>query len=291
MGLLNEIKKEAAENNTKIQSGEARRLEQILNSLFYLPKVPDEETKFVKQVMTRGLQTQERKGLHASNMLVGDSDFCLRQQVLSLLYKQDGNKELPVSLLRIFEEGNAIHEKWQRLLIRGGYGKAEHMDKTRWFDDYMLSYTPDIDCLIPDYYEGRMIGEIKSMNTNAFRNSKSHPTAYKQLYWYSYLCIETEKQNKTWNGKDYLKGFVLCDDKNTQEIRVEIYDFSYDKVEKYIDRAGAIMYHYDRLLTDRKMVKRPLAADRPDCKKCENCIVKSACWNTGIGRVRLKQRT
>ena len=169
MGLVDNIKKEAQGNRTKIQSSDAAALEKIFNNMFYLPKNIPEETKFVKQVMTRGLESQERVGLHASAMLVGDKDFCLRAQVLSLIYKQLQGQQTQVGLMRIFEQGNAIHEKWQRLLIRAGYGTAKDMDYTRYCDDYMLSYTPDIDCLIPEFFEGRMIGEIKSVNTYQFQ--------------------------------------------------------------------------------------------------------------------------
>ena len=75
MGLIDNIKKEAQGNRTKIQSTDAATLEKIFNNMFYLDKNIEEETKFVKQVMTRGLESQERVGLHASAMLVGDKDF------------------------------------------------------------------------------------------------------------------------------------------------------------------------------------------------------------------------
>ena len=71
MGLVDDIKREAQGNKTKIQSTDAAALEKIFNKMFYLDKNIDEETKFVKQVMTRGLESQERVGLHASAMLVG----------------------------------------------------------------------------------------------------------------------------------------------------------------------------------------------------------------------------
>ena len=140
MGLIDNIKKEAAGNKTKIQSTEAATLEKVFNNMFYLDKNIEEETKFVEQVMTRGLESQERVGLHASAMLVGDKEFCLRAQVLSLIYKQLQGQQTPVSLMRIFEQGNAIHEKWQRLLIRANYGKAKDMDFTRFDDDYTSKF-------------------------------------------------------------------------------------------------------------------------------------------------------
>ena len=130
MGLIDDIKKEASGNGTKIQSSEAARLEKILNNLFYLPKDIEEETKFVKMVMTRGMESQERVGLHASAMLVSENNFCMRSQVLSLLYKQLQGKQIQVGLMRIFEEGNAIHEKWQRLFIRDLVRIAKHKQLT-----------------------------------------------------------------------------------------------------------------------------------------------------------------
>ena len=85
MGIVSSIKKQAKNNGTKIQSSEAANLEKILNKAFYLDKNIKEETKFVKQVMTRGLESQERVGLHASALIVKEKDYCVRSQVLSLM--------------------------------------------------------------------------------------------------------------------------------------------------------------------------------------------------------------
>ncbi len=287
MGLVDNIKKEAQGNRTKIQSSDSAELEKIFNAMFYLDKNIEEETAFIKQVMTRGLESQERVGLHASAMLVGDKDFCLRAQVLSLIYKQSQGEQLPVGLLRIFEEGNAIHEKWQRLLIRAGYGKAKNMDYTRYCDEYMLSYTPDIVCKIPQFYEGAMVGEIKSVNTFQFKKMTKHPSAWKQCQWYMHLCLKEAKEKGTWNGKDYLKGFVLADDKNTQDFKLEVYDYEPTKIEPFADRAESIMYKYNRVFEEGKMVGRPADAKTPTCKRCADCFMREACWNIGKGRIKL----
>lgn len=289
MGLISNIKKEAQGNRTKIQSTEARELETILNRLFFLDKDIEEETKFVKQVMTRGLETQERTGLHASAMLKGEKGFCLRAQVLSLIYKQLQGSQTSVGLMRIFEEGNAIHEKWQRLFIRGGFGKAKDMDYTRFDKDYKLSYTPDIDCYIPEFFKGRMIGEIKSVNTFQFSKMTKHPSAWKQCQWYMHLCIKQAKAEGIWNGVDYTKGFVLCDDKNTQDFKVEVYDYDPALIEPFASRADSIIYHYERVFNEHKMVKRPQDAIEPTCKRCMDCFMREACWNIGNGKVRLDE--
>lgn len=287
MGLLSDIKKNAQQNGTKIQSSESAALEKILNKMFYTEHNIEEEVNFVKQVMTRGLETQERVGLHCSAIIVSDKQFCVRQQVLSLVFRQLQGEQLPVGLKRIFEEGNAIHEKWQRLFIRAGYGKAKTMDRTRFDEEYMVSYTPDIVCRIPEFFDGAMIGEIKSVNSFQFKKMESHPSAHKQLQNYMHLCIRKAKRNGTWNGKDYTKGFVLCDSKNDQEFRVFVYDYNPEFVSPYVDRLDQIKYHLEKFLKEKVMVNRHKECSSYTCKMAEKCPMKDACWNKGKGRVKI----
>lgn len=275
MGLISDIKKSALGNNTKIQSSEAAKLEKILNATFYLDKNINEEAKFVKQVMTRGQESQERVGLHASSLIVGDKDFCVRQQVLSLIYKQLQGEQINVGLMRIFEQGNAIHEKWQRLFIRAGYSKASDLDVTRFNDAYKISFTPDIICSIPEFYEGKMVGEIKSVNTFQFQRMVKHPSAWKQCQWYMYLT-------------GIHKGFVLSEDKNTQDFKIEVYDYDPSIVAPFIDRAEAIKYYYNKLMKQHKMVQRPDDAKSSTCKRCKDCPMRLSCWNLEGGKIKIK---
>lgn len=274
MGLVDDIKKEAKGNRTIIQSSEAQELSKILNNLFYLDKNIEEESKFVKQVMTRGAETQERIGLHASALITGDKDFCVRQQVLSLIYRQLQGEQINVGLMRIFEQGNAIHEKWQRMFIRAGYSKANDLDVTQFNKKFKISFTPDIICEIPEFHDGKMIGEIKSVNTFQFQHMTRHPSAWKQCQWYMYLT-------------GIHKGFVLSEDKNTQEFKIEVYDFDQSIVDPFIDRAEEIKYYYKRVMTEHKMVKRPTDAKKPDCKRCQSCPMRNACWNINGGGIRI----
>ena len=275
MGLISDIKKSALGNGTKIQSSEAAKLEKILNATFYLDKNINEEAKFVKQVMTRGQESQERVGLHASSLIVGDKDFCVRQQVLSLIYKQLQGEQINVGLMRIFEQGNAIHEKWQRLFIRAGYSKASDLDVTQFNDAYKISFTPDIICSIPEFYDGKMIGEIKSVNTFQFQRMVKHPSAWKQCQWYMYLT-------------GIHKGFVLSEDKNTQDFKIEVYDYDPSIVAPFIDRAEAIKYYYNKLMKQHKMVQRPDDAKSSTCKRCKDCPMRLSCWNLEGGKIKIK---
>lgn len=274
MGLVDNIKQSARSNGTKIQSSDAAQLEAIFNRMFFLPKRIDDEIEFLRQVMTRGQETEERIGLHASNIIVSDNKWCLRQQVLSLMYKQLQGEQYSAGLRRIFAEGDAVHEKWQRLMIRAGYAKPEDLDRTRFNKKYRVSYTPDGIIYVPEFYDGKMVLEIKSVNTYQFQKMSKHPSASKQCQFY--MMQEGIK-----------KGVVLCEDKNTQDFKLEVYDYSHDVVAPFERRMQDVKSAYKEAHSTKRMVPRPLDAKKPDCKRCKECPMREACWNIGNGRVKL----
>lgn len=276
MGLIDRLKSEADGKGIQIQSSDSLLLEKVLNNMFYLDHDIEGETKFIKHIMTRGLETQERVGLHASAVIAKDDDWCVRQHVLSLIYKQLQGEQIPVGLKRIFEEGNAIHEKWQRLFIRAGYSTYDQLDATQLNKKYRVSFTPDIICEIPEFYKGKMVGEIKSVNCMQFDRMKKHPSASKQLQWYMYLT-------------GIHKGFVLNDNKNNQSFKLEVYDYDESLVEPYIDRCEQIKFYYKRVMKEGKMVKRPSKCKSSNSKLCEKCPMRDACWNIGMGKVKIKE--
>lgn len=262
MGLLDDIKKDALGTGAKVQTDEERELEAKLNKLFYLPKEIDKETRFLRQVMTRGQETQERKGLHASAIIVPETKFCYRQQVLSLFYRQLQGEQTRVGLMRVFEEGNAIHEKWQRLFIRGGYAKPEDCDRTQFSIEYDLQYTPDIIATIDGI---QYVVEIKSVNTGLFKKGKQHESGRKQLQLYMFLT-------------GIHQGFVLQDDKNTQDFRVNIYRYSPEEIQPYIKRLEDIQYHKQRLEKKYKLVSKHKDCTGYRCEKVQSCPMRDVCY-------------
>lgn len=276
MGLMDEIRKEASGNFTKLQSTEEEQIEKLLNSLFYLDKDIPKELKFLKSVMTRGQETTERRGLHASAMIVSDDKFCYRQQVLSLFYKQLQGEQTPIGLKRIFSEGDAIHEKWQRLFIRGGLCEPLDCDFSRFAEEFDLSYTPDIICAIPEDYKLESVYddsvkkipyvvEIKSVNTFTFKKQKYHASGRKQCQLYMYL---TGIHN----------GIVLCDDKNTQEFKVYKYEYNPTEIAPYISRLERVQEFKDRLLNKNKIVKRHERCSGYNCKMAASCPMHDVCY-------------
>lgn len=273
MGLIDNIKKDAEGNRTVIQKTEDVELEAKLNKLFYLPKNIEKETEFVHNVMTRGQETAERKGLHASAIIVSDNKFCYRQQVLSLFYKQLQGEQVEVGLKRIFAEGDAIHEKWQRLFIRGGYSEPDELDVTQYNEDYDLQFTPDILCTIDGE---RMVGEIKSMNVGAYnkmvKTVSPHPSGEKQLQLYLWLTgIE--------------KGFTLCEDKNGQNIRVKVVKADISQITQYINRLENIQYYKGRLQEKGRLVKRDKLCTGYNCDMAKKCPMREVCYGKSKERL------
>jgi len=256
-------------NNDSKQNAESLIIEQKLNSLFYEKPKINEEAKLINLVLSKNGYNTERVGLHASAIITSDNEFCYREQVLSLFYKQRQGEQTNIKLKRIFEEGNAIHEKWQRLFIRGGIAMLQDLDRTRNIDKYNLSYTPDAIVKIGKF---TYVVEIKSVNTYQFKNMKSHQSGKKQLMFYMLL-----------SGIN--KGFVLAEDKNTQEFKVFVYDYDKEVVLPFIERLEAIQTYKKQFKEEKKIVKR--ICDNSTCKRASKCPMRDACFNIGMGRIKL----
>jgi hypothetical protein len=256
-------------NNDSKQNAESLIIEQKLNSLFYEKPMIEEEAEFIHLVLSKNGYNTERAGLHASAIITSDNEFCYREQILSLFFKQKQGEQIPISQKRIFEAGTSIHEKWQRLFIRGKIATPQDLDHTRYANKYDLSYTPDAIVKIGKF---QYIVEIKSVNTYQFKNMRSHPSGKKQLMLYMFLS-------------GIHKGFVLAEDKNTQEFKVFVYDYDEEVVLPFIERLEAIQVYKKQFKEEKKIVKR--ICPNSTCKRALKCPMLDACFNIGMGRIKL----
>lgn len=229
--------------------GKSLVIEQHMNNLFKT----DRKTR------------EERTGMHGSGIIAADTDFCYREQVLSFFYK-GVEKDIPPDLARIFLEGWSVHEKWQTLFKKAGisYGAEQRGHSKNW----ELLFTPDDKVLLDGI---KYVVEIKSVNTFQFQKMKSHPSAEKQLQVYMHFeCIPN--------------GFVLCEDKNTQKIKV--FDYRYDplRAKPYVQRMLTVKDQKDIFDKTGKLPNR--LCDSETCKRAMNCSYREACYN--IRRIKLK---
>lgn len=232
---------------------------------------------FVLMRNSRHLE-EERVGLHASAVIAGDNAFCLRQQVLSLLFEMDQGEELPVKALQIFAAGSSIHEKWQNMLeaCTGEEGNNIRLVKNeaRSFNEkYDIFYTPDS---IIEMDGELYIVEYKSMNTYAYqgalKSTNPHPSARKQAQLYMHLT-----------GIPH--AIILIEDKNTQDFMTYKISYNYEEVLPFLDRLIEIQEYKQDYLKDGTLPSR--CCKNADTKRACDCGMRSACFNVGKGRIEL----
>ncbi|MFA5528602.1 MAG: hypothetical protein WC996_08285 [Peptostreptococcales bacterium] len=234
----------------QLKSPEVLIIEQKLNSLFLVPR----HTKEV------------RRGLHASAIIASPSSYCIREQVLSLLFERNKEENLPIGLLRIFEEGNCIHEKWQTMFERAGIARGiEDRGYSALFDLYM---TPDA---VVEINKRLYVVEIKSANTFSFKHMKdSHPSGTKQLQLYMhFLCIP--------------RGFVLAEDKNTQDFKIFPVHYEPGQAKPFVERLYDIKAAKERFEDEGVLPVR--LCNSATCKRAEGCAMSDACFGRNKKRL------
>jgi hypothetical protein len=211
---------------------------------------------------------EDRVGMHGSGIIASDNEFCYRRQVLSFFYRgMEPNH--PVKLLRIFLNGWYVHEKWQKLFKDAGMSLGSEVRGES--NEFSLLFTPDD---IVKIGNKKYVVEIKSVNTYQFQHMKSHPSAKKQLMLYMHmLCIPN--------------GFVLCEDKNTQEVKVFVYRYNPEEARPFVERMLMVKKFIRRFIKTGKLPDRCCKNEKT--KQASNCAMCNACFN--IKRVPIdKQR-
>ena len=148
---------------------------------------------------------------------------------------------------------------------------VEDMDRTRFAQGYELLYTPDA---IINIGGKQYVVEIKSMNTFSYKQNNEHPTGGKQCLLYMYLC-------------NIQSGFVLMEDKNTQDFKIQIVKYDENEVNLIIERLKEIQKLKADFLDTKKPPKR--ICENAGCKQAESCFMRDCCWNIGAGRIKLNK--
>lgn len=200
---------------------------------------------------------EERVGMHGSGVIASEAEFCVRKQVLSFVFK-GVEPHIPIGLKRIFKNGWSVHQKWQTLFEEAGIAIA--IEQRGESNDWSLLFTPDA---IVKIGKRKYVVEIKSVNTYQFKNMSSHPSGEKQLQLYMH---QTGIPN----------GFVLCEDKNTQDIKIFVYEYNPEKARPFVERMLEVkdalkVYLETGVLPTGKCAKR-------DEKLAERCAYCDACF-------------
>lgn len=229
----------------------------------------------LEKLFLENRDNKDRYGLHASSILVPEGEFCYRAKVLSLFFKQDQGKLLPVKTLKIFQQGEAMHEKWYTLFRASGIDVA--IERTLWLPEYDLSFTIDaiVNILGKEY-----ILDVKSQSTFQFAKAKGHPKGETQVNFYEWALSK-------YTGEKPLDGFVLVDNKDNSEIKILPVKYDPDKAAPYIERLENIQKMKKTFIKEHKAP--PRVCKDCDCKMAQKCPMRSACWNIDKGRIKLSR--
>lgn len=218
---------------------------------------------------------QDRYGLHASAILDSEEHFCYRAQLLSLFFRQNQGKELPINVLKIFAQGNAMHEKWYKLFRKAGIDVA--IERTLFLPEYDLSFT--IDALL-SLFGKEYICDVKSQNSFQFGKMKGHPHGESQINFYMWALTK-------YTGVPHRDGFVLVDNKDTSDIKIVPVHWCKEKAAPYIERLKDIQDMKNAFLEEHEVPPRCGSCTSCDCKRAKECGMRDACWNVGLGRRKL----
>lgn len=251
---ISEVVQESSKDSTKIFP--SLMIKQKFNNMFLYMR----DDRNLEEV---------RAGLHASAIIGPESEFCYREQVLSLVYEMSQGKELPVNALKIFAAGTSIHEKWQNMFaacsgnIKGF--KLIRAEARSFSEKWNLFFTPDSIIEIDGI---KYIVEIKSMNTFSYKHAavstNPHPHARHQIQLYMHLT-------------GIHQGLILIEDKNTQDFEVFKIEYNYKEVLPYLDRLIEINEQYKAFVEEGI---QPLGlCKKENCKRAENCNMRFACFH------------
>lgn len=202
---------------------------------------------------------EERRGLHASAIIQADDVFCYREQVLMLAgYKRDVI-HASSKTLRIFLEGNYVHEKWQKLFTDAGI--ALEIEKRRYSEEWDVYLTPDA---VVKLFGKTWVVEIKSMNSYGFSKLKSPPiNAVRQANFYMHkLGIR--------------RAIILVENKNDQDFKTWAIDYDPDIARPFVERLDKVGKY---LKFHRKTGRLPARiCNHSGVKRATGCPLRNACF-------------
>jgi hypothetical protein len=235
------------------------------------------------------LREQEKRELypidafHPSGLL-----DCDRKLVLKILHWQHSNPNFGAVTLENFENGNNVHTRIQRNLIKIGIivprGKwrvpkrkvngiwidAIPKDFIPWavevpikFPKWLIKGTCDGIALIDGKY---YIVEIKSINDYGFTNLRGKPILKHHAQGQAYIKAAQEEL-----GIEVAGVLFIYENKNTQ-IKKEII---VDKDDLYITQLGMRLVKLKKFCEKKKIPKRQYQMGSLDCRYCD---MKEYCW-------------
>lgn len=243
------------------------------------------QIEFEDLYLKYGQSQPPRIGLHASSLLVSDSEWCTRKHVLAAVFSDEA---VTPELARwqwkqqdTFLHGWELHRKWQYLFKEFGavvkyIGEDEEgwplapeweLDRTHYDDTRMVYFSPDA---ILEFAGEKLVVEIKGINHDSFQALTNNLGQARKA------CETVDKavvQAQVYMHLLELNhAVILIEDKNDQNFRVWIIEYDRMVVLPYIQRAYRVKGMLAHAKHRNQYPKRVCQTiDDPLARKCPMC--------------------
>lgn len=179
-----------------------------------------------------------RTGVHASNILVPESDWCLRRWVLTERFPERAEK--PESMPwewkshLVFESGWDLHQTLQQLFLNQGvavFNSELHdyeLDLTHLDEEFQLHFSPDA---IIEWAGTRYVVEIKGYKQETYAEMLADPKPPHAAHMQCNLYLHFLRMR--W-------GIILVVNKNTQDFFIRVIEYDRALAMPYLDRLFAL---------------------------------------------------
>lgn len=292
MGILDSLRADGEKAGAFQDSGsDLKMMKSMLDRMLYAGHDWILEAEFLKNGGGVRTPLSQDGVLHVDELLADDGSFCLRRQVLALLYHRDTEYKFPASVMRKHTWKDAIIHDWQLRFVRDGRMNAGEMlvrhhryhDSQTMYHAVPLWYAPEAVIRIPECYG--FYGDEKEID---------------QMLCVIYPCTSMQMNDKH-IVKSQLRrlriymhlskiryGILIMDAGMTGEQVVHEMRIGKEQeaVKTFHDRVRQIDIARNRVISFEKMPVRPQGLAK-EHQRCRECDLYHTCYATEYRKKRL----
>lgn len=246
---------------------------------------------FQQMYVEHGRKSEPRTGLHASSLLVPESEWCARKHVLINLFpEQAKTPELHSwdwKLQAIFDEGWKLHERWQNIFRM--YSNVVHeeitdedglvagieyeLDRTHYDETREVYFSPDA---ILEFGPHRYVVEIKGIKQESFLELTDNlETAIQVSEVVAKACIQA---NLYMHFLGLKRAILLIENKNDQSFKVWVIEHDPDLIKPYRDRWYAVKGNTQVVRNQGMNKLKPRVCASPNSPLAKKCPMREVCF-------------
>jgi CRISPR/Cas system-associated exonuclease Cas4 (RecB family) len=213
-----------------------------------LNKVEEEYKQEAKKPVTKGVYRASE---------VGNCPKAIQYKILG--YKAE---EVTPETLLIFRDGHVHHNDVRDLFSKIGHVTNVEMSCSKRYnhngEKFLITGTVDF------VFNGSMVIDIKSMSTFRFKTiEKKFPDDFMSYIEQVHLYMDI---------LSLPKGAILFKDKNSAELKIKEFKYSYDVIKDILDRLANL----HKLAKKKELVPRPYERNSWQCRLCP---YRLSCYN------------